>query len=170
MITDQTGKVTSRRDFLPFGDDLFTPQRTLQLGYAADSIRQRFTGYEKDTESEFDFAQARYYNSKHGRFTSVDPIYESANAKVPQSWNRYNYALNNPTLFIDPYGLSACDPTTDPNCKAVPNRGNKSEHTTGGKVSETYIFFPKSVVFFTIARKLICADSNIFLRSSRQNF
>jgi RHS repeat-associated protein len=51
------------------------------------------------------FAQARYYNTKHGRFTSVDPLTASANVKDPQTFNRYSYVLNSPYKFSDPLGL-----------------------------------------------------------------
>jgi RHS repeat-associated protein len=71
---------------------------------AADGVRQQFTGYQKDSESGLDFAQARYYN-RHGRFTSVDPLTVSANVKDPQTFNRYTYALNSPYKFADPLGL-----------------------------------------------------------------
>ena len=53
--------------------------RTTQQGYgAADEVRKQYTGYERDDESGLDYAQARYYNSQHGRFTSIDPLTASA--------------------------------------------------------------------------------------------
>ncbi|MBK8811947.1 MAG: hypothetical protein IPN69_14620 [Acidobacteria bacterium] len=52
-------------------------------------------------------AQARYYNPKHGRYTSVDPLTASANVKNPQTFNRYSYVLNSPYKFTDPLGLIA---------------------------------------------------------------
>lgn len=48
---------------------------------------------------------ARSYNPLLGRFTSVDrgaPI-----ASMPQSWNRYAYGLNRPTVFRDATGRSS---------------------------------------------------------------
>ena len=75
MVTDQDGRVTSRRDYTAFGEETVTPERAAGLGYAGQSeTRKGYTGYEKDTESGLDFAQARYYNPTHGRFTSVDPL------------------------------------------------------------------------------------------------
>lgn len=64
-----------------------------------------YTGYEKDAESGLDFAQARYYNSSHGRFTSIDPLTASATIRNPQTFNRYSYVLNSPYKFVDPLGL-----------------------------------------------------------------
>jgi RHS repeat-associated protein len=68
-------------------------------------VRQKFTGYERDSETGLDFAQARYHASIQGRFTSVDPLMASAVANLPQSWNRYSYCLNNPLNCIDPSGM-----------------------------------------------------------------
>jgi hypothetical protein len=36
-----------------------------------DAVRQRFTGYQKDLETELDFAENRMYQNMHGR--SSDP-------------------------------------------------------------------------------------------------
>ncbi len=105
VITDGLGKVIARHDYSAFGDETFTVQRTDTLGYKADTIRQDYTGYQKDDESGLEFAQARYYNTSHGRFTSVDPLMASANVKDPQTFNRYSYAMNSPYKFTDPLGL-----------------------------------------------------------------
>jgi RHS repeat-associated protein len=48
---------------------------------------------------------ARYYGSKIGRFTSVDPVYSwRENLVDPQRWNRYAYVRNNPLRYTDPDG------------------------------------------------------------------
>jgi RHS repeat-associated protein len=107
IITDNTGKVIARKDFGAFGDETYTNQRTEQLGYKPEEVRQDYTGYQKDDESGLEFAQTRYYNTKHGRFTSVDPLTASANVKDPQTFNRYSYAMNSPYKFTDPLGLAA---------------------------------------------------------------
>ncbi len=100
--TDRDGNVISRHDYHPFGEEILTAERTSGVGYAADAIRKQFTGYERDNESDLDFAEARYFNSGHGRFTSVDPLLESAEPSLPQTWNRYVYCLNNPLNLVDP--------------------------------------------------------------------
>ena len=110
IITNQSGAVVSRHDYRAFGEEVYagTANRTNAQGYGqADGIRQQYTGYERDYESGLDFAQARYYNSQHGRFTSVDPLTSSANVKDPQTFNRYSYVLNSPYKFTDPLGLLA---------------------------------------------------------------
>jgi RHS repeat-associated protein len=113
ITTDSLGKVISRRDFLPFGEEI---QRA---SYGNDLVRQKFTGYERDTETGLDFAQARMFGSGLGRFTSPDPyniIFESqiekdkaqekliAYLKQPQQWDRYVYVANNPLNYTDPTG------------------------------------------------------------------
>jgi hypothetical protein len=47
---------------------------------------------------------ARFYSPKWGRFLSVDPTWESADLRRPQSWNRYAYVENNPVNLTDPDG------------------------------------------------------------------
>ena len=105
ILTDENGATISRRDFHPFGEEVFTSERTAGLGYTADDVRQKFTSYERDTETDLDYAQARYFNYEHGRFSSADPTLESVALQEPQTWNRYVYVTNNPLRFIDPLGL-----------------------------------------------------------------
>lgn len=105
VVTNGSGTVTSRRDYSAFGEEIFTQQRAAGLGYQPDNIRQDYTGYQKDEESGLEFAQARYYNPLHGRFTSPDPLTASASIRNPQTFNRYSYVLNSPYKFVDPLGL-----------------------------------------------------------------
>lgn len=63
---------------------------------------KKFTGYERDAETNLDFAQARYCSPTMGRFTSADPL--SGMTADPQSLNRYSYAANNPLNDVDPDG------------------------------------------------------------------
>jgi RHS repeat-associated protein len=102
VITDKNGNIISRRDFMPFGEEI------LRANSGNDSIKKKFTGYEKDDETNLDFAEARMYQNKHGRFTAVDPLMASASAGNPQTFNRYSYTGNNPISFTDPSGLNWC--------------------------------------------------------------
>ncbi len=118
VITDQNQNVVSRRDFMPFGEEIGegVGARTAALKYSAsgsDKIRKRYTGYEKDPETELDFAEARLYQNKHGRFTAVDPLMSSASPTNPQTFNRYAYTGNNPVNNIDPSGLCVIDSKED---------------------------------------------------------
>jgi RHS repeat-associated protein len=103
ITTDATGKVISRRDFMPFGEEI------PRANYGSDSVRQKFTGYERDGETGLDYAKARMFGSVLGRFTSPDPYLPSAEVDNPQTWNRYVYVLNNPLRYIDSDGLNYSD-------------------------------------------------------------
>ncbi len=102
--------MTARHDYHPFGEEVGTlavvpgsPQpRTTALGYQSDSVRQKFTGYERDSETELDFAQARYYSFRHGRFMGVDA--GPFTLADPQSFNRYAHVQNSPIKFTDSTG------------------------------------------------------------------
>ena len=108
--TNGAGNVTARHDYMPFGEEVFTVGgRTVGLGYASDNVRKKFTGYERDSETDLDFAQARYHDFSVGRFTTPDPLSSSATSVNPQSWNRYTYTLNCPLRFSDPTGLAPGD-------------------------------------------------------------
>ncbi|MGI8543068.1 MAG: RHS repeat domain-containing protein [Aridibacter sp.] len=124
IITDGSGAVLSRRDFAPFGEELYTGTGNRQTGHGysyGDSTSQKFTSYERDNETELDFAEARMHNYNLGRFTSPDPYKivvesklekdeEKAKLKLdsylsqPQQWNRYTYVINNPLKIVDPTG------------------------------------------------------------------
>ncbi|RMG04737.1 MAG: hypothetical protein D6735_06415, partial [Acidobacteria bacterium] len=84
--------VAVRHDYHPFGEEIGalpalpgSPQpRTATLGYQSDSVRQKFTSYERDIETSLDYAINRYYFPILGRFTSVDPyniIFEKEKGK-----------------------------------------------------------------------------------------
>jgi RHS repeat-associated protein len=108
ITTDKDGDVYTRRDFMPFGEEIDsddTSQRTAGLNYASDEIRQKFTSYERDNETELDFAQARMHNYNLGRFTSPDPLYFQVKMTAnPQRFNLYVYSINNPLKWTDPNG------------------------------------------------------------------
>ncbi len=134
MVVDLSGTLAGmkRHDFLPFGEEIpVSGIRTTAQGYPPpdDKVKQKFTGYEKDTETGLDYAQARYYSNVQGRFTGVDPfspileykltqnqVSESKDEKEkkgrlflsylgqPQNWNRYQYVWGNPLKQIDPSG------------------------------------------------------------------
>jgi RHS repeat-associated protein len=60
----------------------------------------QFTGRDFDPETGLRYYRARYYDSVIGRFISEDPA---------QAGNDfYVYAEDNPTGFVDPFGLDAC--------------------------------------------------------------
>jgi RHS repeat-associated protein len=136
IITDAIGAVISRKDFTAFGEEVTSTQRvggTSGNGYDPPNVRQDYTGYQKDEESGLEFAQARYYNTGHGRFTSVDPLTASATIRNPQTFNRYSYALNSPYKFVDPLGLQSIGLTMCETGPCVPCPASVNQ-CTGGSI------------------------------------
>jgi RHS repeat-associated protein len=92
-VTNNAGAVVEQHDYDVFGQEV-----NIQAG----SQPKRFTGKERDLETGWDYFGARYYGSKIGRFTSVDPLMTiDKNLANPQRWNRYAYGLNNPLKWVD---------------------------------------------------------------------
>jgi RHS repeat-associated protein len=87
--------------------------------------RTRNTTYQHDNDagSDLDYAMARYYASRSGRFMTPDPGHVGADPTDPQSWNAYVYGLNDPIGNTDPNGLFAValpqDPIDIPPCTDV---------------------------------------------------
>jgi RHS repeat-associated protein len=96
VVTRASGLESERLDYLPFGEEWNAP---------VNAQPRRFTGKERDVETDLDYFGARYYGSKIGRFATVDPLLDQKAALVdPRHWNRYAYVLNNPLTRIDPDG------------------------------------------------------------------
>jgi RHS repeat-associated protein len=107
VVTDDGGRVVSRHDYLPFGEEIpgTVGARSALADYRpADLPRHRFTGKERDRESGLDYFGARYFSAASGRFTGADPDNAGAMLIEPQSWNGYAYTLNNPLKYVDPDG------------------------------------------------------------------
>jgi RHS repeat-associated protein len=93
--TNTSGAIVDQRGHYPFGETWYSPSGAPLI----------FTSYYRDAESGNDFAKARSYVNRLGRFASVDPLAGSiANS---QSLNRYLYTQDDPLNNLDPSGL--CD-------------------------------------------------------------
>ena len=80
-VTNTAGQVVERHDYLPFGEEWNPP--TITTG-----TPKRFTGKERDEETNLDYFGARYYSAKTARFTTVDPVYMwQEDLADPQRWN-----------------------------------------------------------------------------------
>ncbi|MGH9758223.1 MAG: RHS repeat-associated core domain-containing protein, partial [Candidatus Acidiferrales bacterium] len=75
----------------PFGESWYETGTTTKL---------KFTSYERDGESGNDYALARSYENRLGRFSATDPL--AGAAGNPQSLNRYSYVGNDPIDEADP--------------------------------------------------------------------
>jgi RHS repeat-associated protein len=112
VITDQSGAVKSRHDYLPFGEEIAigVGGRTGQTdpvtggvgqkyvyGVEDDKVRQKFTQKERDRETGLDYFLARYYSSTQGRFTSPDEF----TGGPDELFDFTDNASDNPTFYAD---------------------------------------------------------------------
>lgn len=105
-VVSSSATILDDSDFYPFGGERPScepngaPGCTLPPG---SGNTYKFTGYERDSESDLDYASARHFSSTIGRFMSPDLL--SGSPGNPQSWNRYSYVYNNPLNATDPSGM-----------------------------------------------------------------
>ena len=110
-------QMTECYDYLPFGRLLSANDNARNTGCyptspdsSLSSVESpKFTGQVRDIETGLDYYRARYMSAAEGRFASPDPLFASAHLAVPQSWNRYEYAGNNPLRYVDPSGMDYYD-------------------------------------------------------------
>ena len=102
--TDVTGSVIARHDYHPFGEEIAATGSRSATGYNGDTVRKQFTGYERDGETDLDFAQARYFKAGFGRYSTPDNFLNDTTIADPASWNLYVYVRNNPLNYVDPSG------------------------------------------------------------------
>jgi RHS repeat-associated protein len=98
FFANSSGTVTATLSQFPFGE----------LTSGSASTKWAFTNYERDNaagDSGLDYAYARFYSSRLGRFMSVDPL--SGSIGNPQSLNRFSYVMNDPVNLADPAGRNA---------------------------------------------------------------
>jgi len=100
-MTDTNGNLTYKGHFDPYGATL-----TEWAGSGNTNLNsKKFTGYERDSATGLDYANARMYNSLRGRFLTTDPVKINASRlRRPQRLNLYSYALNDPVNMVDPTG------------------------------------------------------------------
>src|SRR6476469_6015596 len=98
VITDASGAIKSESDFYPWGGELQFVNN--------DSNHYKFTGKERDSETQLDYFGARYYSNGLGRWVSADwsstpvPV-PYANFGDPQTLNLYGYVRGLPTAKAD---------------------------------------------------------------------
>ena len=113
LVTDQSGNVVRRYDYMPFGEEVGAGTAGRGSDYVGsgsypmgpDPVTDvKFTGKERDAETGLDYFGARYLSSAQGRFTSPDEVFADQHPEDPQSWNLYSYTRNNPLARIDTDG------------------------------------------------------------------
>lgn len=112
-ITDASDEIVAFHDYYAFGPEV--------SGGLRETSRTdiKYTGHERDSDDEpygLDYMHARFYAPSLGRFLSLDPV--AGKATRPQSWNRYQYALNAPLAYVDPTGEDVVLTGTDQRANA----------------------------------------------------
>ena len=98
-VTDETGQVVCREEYLPWGEEYSI------TGECGD---RKYNGRILDEETGLYYYNARYYDPTTARFISADSALGTpAN---PQTGNRYAYVLDNPYKWIDPTGHETAFP------------------------------------------------------------
>jgi RHS repeat-associated protein len=114
-----------------------------------DSNHYKFTGKERDAESELDNFGARYNASSMGRFMSPDPLpwlgWQHGNERTrsrfegyignPQNFNLYSYVRNNPTTLTDPAGMYICNGTNNQCAQVQAGLNNAKEALKSGNLT-----------------------------------
>jgi RHS repeat-associated protein len=100
IVATATGTVEEESDYYPFGTEVVV---------TSGQNHYKFTGKERDTETNVDYFGARYYTSNMGRWMNPDQPFADQNPADPQSWNLYEYARNNPLRNIDIDGFKVLE-------------------------------------------------------------
>jgi len=95
--TDEAGNLKWREEYQPYGEKI-------QNQPQAQTNTRWYTGHPHDNATGLTYMGARWYDPVVGRFMAIDPK-DFAEGNV-HSFNRYNYANNNPYSFTDPDGRS----------------------------------------------------------------
>lgn len=96
LIINASGTVIENNRTLPYGEAWLTES-------TPSTNDKKFTTYQRDAESNLDYARNRYYALTAGRFASIDkdrPI-----LPLPSTLNRYTYVVSDPLNHMDSSGL-----------------------------------------------------------------
>jgi RHS repeat-associated protein len=101
VITDSSGNVQERCAYYPYGGQVYCT--------GSDPNHYKFTGKERDSESNMDNFGARYFASSTGRFMTPDWAARPTAVPYalfgdPQSLNLYTYVRNDPVSRADADG------------------------------------------------------------------
>ncbi len=123
-LVDESGMVTATYDYRPYGDILATS--------GAESTHFRFTGHERDSESNLDYMLARSYAYDIGRFLRPDPMQDAYPGISP-----YAYANNNPLKYVDPDGREIVYASKEDEERFEVYFANLRKTETGNKLNNT---------------------------------
>jgi len=122
LLTRMDKSVRECDDYYPYGESNSCGVTT--------GTTLKFTGDERDVETNLDHTWFRQYSSSLGRWMTPDPGgLGVADLSDPQSWNRYDYVRNSPLNLIDPFGLTGCPEWLRGDC--APDRSSGGSGPSG---------------------------------------
>ncbi|MDL2262896.1 RHS repeat-associated core domain-containing protein [Bacteroidales bacterium OttesenSCG-928-I21] len=95
FVSNAAGTPIQYLTYTPFGGVIQNKKAT---GSTYDT-EFKFSGKALDSETQYSYFGARYYNSDLGIWLSVDPLAHKYPSLTP-----YNYCANNPVMLVDPDG------------------------------------------------------------------
>jgi len=168
VIARPDGSKCYDADYYPFGGE------RVYLNNCPDNYK--FTGYERDAESDLDYAVHRYYSYRIGRFQTPEPCALTSSAcsgatvslrlfnpaqQSPAETNLYTYVVNNPLNRTDPEGLWWGCPWWDPWCGRGECHGYGRACWPGGGWPRRGVVI---IIFFRESKRARCLRSawNVF--------
>jgi len=99
FVTDEVGSAVHRFEYLPYGE-AWKKEKNTKVG--EEDHNPKFNSQELDTETNFYYYNARYYDPEISRFVTADPVVDGVHSL--QGWNGYMYVQGNPIVYKDPTG------------------------------------------------------------------
>jgi RHS repeat-associated protein len=126
VVFDEKGRILQRTDYYPFG-------LSVNRDGAAPKVQNWINRYlynEKELQVGSGYLDygARMYMPEVGRWGVVDPMVEKNNDQ-----SGYSYAVNNPILYTDPFGLD----TSSANANKLVHQGDVILFDEGGSATQS---------------------------------
>jgi RHS repeat-associated protein len=146
VVTNQTGVRVFAAAYDPYGGI----QKIWENSYSPEL---KFSGKERDSESNLDYFGARYYANYYYRWLSPDPVVNrDESMRNPQLWNLYSFCRNNPATYWDPDG-AIVRTFTQEGYEAI-------QRTMGDAYLAQNIFWDKSTGLIDINREIETENLN----------
>ena len=128
IVLSEQGKPLTAFEYLPYGETwLERVQPSLK-----EKHNPKYNSQELDTETDFYYYNARYYDPEISRFVTTDDRIPDESSS--QSWNRYMYCNGSPIIYKDPTGHEFAG--EDVYGQTMPEEKSGSSGRSGGSNTE----------------------------------